>query len=67
MRQRILKFFAPSPRDLSIQTLTVDEIADRMRPVDERSMVVPREFAKTVTEILDVRYKSGDIAPESRG
>lgn len=66
MKKRIVTFFAASPRDLSMQTLTVSEIADRMKPVDQRSMALPREFAKKVTRILEVRDESGETVSACR-
>lgn len=50
---KLRKFFSASPKDLSMQKLSVSEIVNRMKQTDEQSMRLPRSFARTVSKILE--------------
>lgn len=55
---KLFKFFSASARDLNMQTLTVDQIADKMKVNNnEQAMRLPRSFAVTMRAILDVDAK----------
>ena len=50
--RKIKQFFSVSPRELSMQNLTVSEIASKMDKTDENSLRLPRSFARTVSQII---------------
>jgi hypothetical protein len=49
---KLKRFFMATPRDLLLQIFTVNEIAERMQPVDINSRQLPWGFACNVSEIL---------------
>jgi hypothetical protein len=50
--RRLKSFFSASARDLNMKQLTPNEIAVRMQRTDEKSMRLPRSFARTVSQII---------------
>lgn len=48
----IFKLFRPTSADVSVRNLTVEEIAERMKPGVIPESRLPTVFAKTMAEIL---------------
>jgi len=57
-------WFVLSARDLRMQKMTVDEIAEAMRPVSEASIATPICFAQKVRLVLeDERAEARGVVP----
>lgn len=53
-------YFFPTPFDLNMQSLTLEEIVDLMKPSEVDQNDLPYEFATLVSRILAADRKSED-------
>lgn len=50
---KVRKFFYLTPRDIGAQIYTVEEIAEKMKPVEVDPHSLPLGFADTIATLLD--------------
>lgn len=58
--RNLKKFFFATPRDLSMQTLSLKEIVSKMKIDDHKNYILPQTFARKVSIIMEEEYSEED-------